>query len=377
MPRFCLALLASATVASATAPSPPQDTLTLSEDCVVLTISPTAGPMLGGTLVNLTGTRLGDGAAWRCSFGTSIVGAEYFEDAERVGCLSPSSDVAASVPTNVSIDGGSSFCSGEPQPYQYYAPPNVSAISPASGSTEGGTVVTVLGSGFSALTSDRVVCTFGRLRVGDAYRAGAVVGTVGNVSDGQIECIAPTANAADAVGSASFSFNVPLPVVEVLQPCVVVPRHDGCVPGYTDPERIHRFASGHNLTLLGRAIHEGSVIKLTRNLFSETGAMILALYNPGAPAGVPVRAFTASWSHFVGGGTGADGYSFVYADLLHVHTVFGEMGVGDGLIVRFRTRGFFDDSYNEGHGIIEAVYNIVYDKANPMVEMNKLKGFLK
>jgi glycerol-3-phosphate dehydrogenase (NAD(P)+) len=27
--------------------------------------------------------------------------------------------------------------------------------------------------------------------------------------------------------------------------------------------------------------------------------------------------------------------------------------------------------------IIEAVYNIVYDKANPMVEMNKLKGFLK
>ena len=203
MPRFCLALLASATVASATAPSPPHDSLTLSEDCVVLTISPTAGPMLGGTLVNLTGTRLGDGAAWRCSFGTSIVGAEYFEDAERVGCLSPSSDVAASVPTNVSIDGGSSFCSGEPQPYQYYAPPNVSAISPASGSTEGGTVVTVLGSGFSALTSDRVVCTFGRLRIGDAYRAGAVVGTVGNVSDGLIECIAPTANAADAVGSAA------------------------------------------------------------------------------------------------------------------------------------------------------------------------------
>ena len=27
--------------------------------------------------------------------------------------------------------------------------------------------------------------------------------------------------------------------------------------------------------------------------------------------------------------------------------------------------------------IIEAVYNIVYEKANPMVEMNKLKGFLK
>jgi glycerol-3-phosphate dehydrogenase (NAD(P)+) len=27
--------------------------------------------------------------------------------------------------------------------------------------------------------------------------------------------------------------------------------------------------------------------------------------------------------------------------------------------------------------IIEAVYNIVYQKANPQVEMNKLKGFLK
>jgi glycerol-3-phosphate dehydrogenase (NAD(P)+) len=27
--------------------------------------------------------------------------------------------------------------------------------------------------------------------------------------------------------------------------------------------------------------------------------------------------------------------------------------------------------------IIEAVYNIVYEKANPMLEMTKLKGFLK
>jgi glycerol-3-phosphate dehydrogenase (NAD(P)+) len=27
--------------------------------------------------------------------------------------------------------------------------------------------------------------------------------------------------------------------------------------------------------------------------------------------------------------------------------------------------------------IIEAVYNIVYEKANPQAEMNKLKGFLK
>ena len=35
---------------------------------------------------------------------------------------------------------------------------------------------------------------------------------------------------------------------------------------------------------------------------------------------------------------------------------FDEKGIGDGLIVTFRTRGYIGE-YNEGHGVIEAIYN--------------------
>ena len=115
------------------------------EDCSVLTVSPSAGPLAGGTLVNLTGIALGAGSAWRCAFGApdgagAMVGAEYFSDGERVGCYAPARELAGSLAVNVSIDGGSSWCGGAALPYAYYAPLNVSAVSPASGSVQGGTV---------------------------------------------------------------------------------------------------------------------------------------------------------------------------------------------------------------------------------------------
>ena len=49
---------------------------TLDQTCSLDTISPFSGPSHGGTLVNLTGVGLGDGSAWRCSFGDVLVGAE-------------------------------------------------------------------------------------------------------------------------------------------------------------------------------------------------------------------------------------------------------------------------------------------------------------
>lgn len=319
------------------------------QPCSVATLDPQSGPALGGTLVNLTGTALGDGSMWRCSFGTVEFGAEYHDDAERVSCFSPP-HATDEVTVNVSTDGGTSYCAAEHGPllFRYYSPPNVSAISPASGSTEGGTLVTVTGAGFSALSGPKV-CAFGQLRVGDVIRAGAI--SAATVVDNEtLTCVAPTADEAAAVGAASFSFES-MPSVQVVQPCVA----DSCTPG-VEPERRYAFPSGHNLTLLGDALHEGSLLKLTRNRFSEVGSLVLSLYNPAAPAGVPVRDFRASWVQQVGRGSGADGYSFVYADLADVRTPFGEMGVGKGLIVRFRTHGFFGD-FNDGHGIIEAFYN--------------------
>ena len=101
-----------------------------------------------------------------------------------------------------------------------------------------------------------------------------------------------------------------MPTPRVVKGCVEM----GCVAG-VEPVRRYELANGHNVTLLGKAVLEGNQIKLTRNLFTYIGAMVVDLYYPSAPAGVPVRDFVASWVQQVGRGSGADGYSFVYADL--------------------------------------------------------------
>ena len=53
-------------------------------DCQVLSHVPIAGPVLGGTLVNLSGTGLEAGSSWQCSFGETAVGAEYDEENWRL-----------------------------------------------------------------------------------------------------------------------------------------------------------------------------------------------------------------------------------------------------------------------------------------------------
>ena len=44
----------------------------LSDDCSIESLSPVAGPTSGGTHVNVTGTDLGDGPTWECSFGSAV-----------------------------------------------------------------------------------------------------------------------------------------------------------------------------------------------------------------------------------------------------------------------------------------------------------------
>ena len=42
------------------------------------------------------------------------IGAEYHDETERVSCFAPAAEGAAQTFVNVSIDGGSTFCGGEP-----------------------------------------------------------------------------------------------------------------------------------------------------------------------------------------------------------------------------------------------------------------------
>ena len=306
----------------------------LSDDCSIESLSPVAGPTSGGTHVNVTGTDLGDGPTWECSFGSAVEAAEYSDPEDHVECNSPE---AAAGAVAFGVRMGGTPCA-QSLSYEFYAPPNVSGISPASGSLQGGTTVTVTGSGFDAMGAAH--CAFGSLTVGDEKMVAGALVPATTIDAHTLECDAPTADRADAVGTAVFNFNE-MPPYEVVRPC----DFDTCV---TPPVRRFRFDNGHNVTLLGDAFHEtrqqsllSGVIKLTENLFLLRGSMVISLYTPGHAAGTPVRAFEASWTHYIGRGNGADGYSFCFGDLRdedggELLYAFDEMGHGDGLQVTAR-----------------------------------------
>ena len=134
-------------------PSPPPPPA-IHSDCYVTSHLPISGPADGGTFVRVRGEGLDAGSSWQCSFGETVVGAEYDgSDTDSVTCYAPPA-VSGTTTLQVSIDGGSSWCNnGSALSFQYYAPPVVSAISPASGNAAGGTNVTVSGRGFDVLNS--------------------------------------------------------------------------------------------------------------------------------------------------------------------------------------------------------------------------------
>ena len=199
-------------------PSPPPPPA-IHSDCYVTSHLPISGPADGGTFVRVRGEGLDAGSSWQCSFGETVVGAEYDgSDTDSVTCYAPPA-VSGTTTLQVSIDGGSSWCNnGSALSFQYYAPPVVSAISPASGNAAGGTNVTVTGVGFSQ--SATAHCAFGVLYVGDERRAGATTEALER-SDERLVCASPSAARADAVGIATFSFDrAALPAEEVTSPCV-------------------------------------------------------------------------------------------------------------------------------------------------------------
>ncbi len=118
-------------------------------------VSPTSGPSAGGTVVTITGGGFSTSGATTATFGTTPA---------TVLCSSTTTCTATSPAgtgtVNVRITTGGQTSAGTSLDlFTYVAGPTVSALSPASGPSAGGTVVTITGGGFS--TSGATTVTFG------------------------------------------------------------------------------------------------------------------------------------------------------------------------------------------------------------------------
>lgn len=154
----------------------------------VVSSDPTTGPVDGGTEITLAGTGLGEVGPWACVFGKTVAVPAIQLDNGLLRCRSPPyapSRVSLHVyrspsPLASAVSGAIAAAKDDALrnfgvTFEYEGAVFISSIEPRSGSTSGGTPVTLRGFGFT--NASKLTCGFGeqdgRLQTSLAVRASA------------------------------------------------------------------------------------------------------------------------------------------------------------------------------------------------------------
>ena len=108
-------------------------------------LSPSQGPVAGGTTVTLTGTNLTGATAVR--FNGAAAASFTVNSSTQITAVSPAHAAGAAAVT-VTTPGGTST----PLSYIYLAAPTLTSLAPAQGPTDAGTVITLTGSNLTTTT---------------------------------------------------------------------------------------------------------------------------------------------------------------------------------------------------------------------------------
>ncbi|MCK9580036.1 MAG: IPT/TIG domain-containing protein [Methanoregula sp.] len=137
------------TTPGGTSPAVPADLFTYNAPVPEITnISPSRGPLAGGTTVSITGT--GFIAATDVQFNATAATGYTVDSDTRITAVIPAG-IEGPVNVNVTTAGGTSASTAASQ-FTYANIPGITLISPNEGPTHGGTVVTITGSGFTGAT---------------------------------------------------------------------------------------------------------------------------------------------------------------------------------------------------------------------------------
>ncbi len=151
-------------------------------------ITAASGPAAGGNRVTLAGSGfLADGASVNIvSFGgISATGVSVLGDA-TIQCNVPAGTAGLAVQVTVANVNGTALL---PSGYRYYARPTLTAVAPANGPPDGGTSVTLTGSGFQLDAPGPNALSFG----------GVAATAVVVQSDTQLTCVTPAGPPSTAV----------------------------------------------------------------------------------------------------------------------------------------------------------------------------------
>jgi hypothetical protein len=136
------------TTNAGTSPTSSADQYTYIPAPAVTSVSPSVGRISGGASVTIGGANLNGATA--VSFG-GVAATINTDSASSITATTPAHG-SGTVDVTVTTSGGTSATSAADH-FTYFAPPTVTAVSPISGTTFGGTTVTITGTNFNGATA--------------------------------------------------------------------------------------------------------------------------------------------------------------------------------------------------------------------------------
>ena len=265
----------------------------------VSSISPSAGPVAGGTAVTITGAnltgatavRFGGNAATNVMAGTTQVTATA--PAGAAGLVDVTVTTPNGTSATVAADG-----------YTYVAAPAVTGVSPSSGSTGGGTLVTITGSNFSGAST----VMFGTAPASGFTLVSAtqIKATSPAAAAGAVDITVTTLGGTSATGAADLYTYLALPTVTALSPVT------GPVGGGTSVVITGTNLTGATAVKFGTASASFTVNSATQitaaSPAGSAGAVDVTVTTPsGASATGPADQFTYGNGPTVGSVSPANG----------------------------------------------------------------------
>ena len=275
-------------------------------------VSPSSGPTAGGTPVTITGSGFVTGAT--VSIGGVAATSVIVVSATSITAVT-GAHAAGPVDVAVTTPGGTATSTGG---FTYVLPtPAISAVSPSSGPTAGGTPVTITGSGFVAgatvsiggvaATSVIVVSATSITAVTGAHAAGPVN-------------VAVTTPGGTATSTGGFTYVVPTPAITAVSPS------SGPTAGGT-PVTItgSGFIAGATVSIGGVAATSVVVASAT-SITAVTGAhaagpVDVAVTNPGGAPGTLPAGYT-----YVAGPAGSAFYTVTPCRVVDTRNADGPFG---------------------------------------------------
>lgn len=264
--------------------------LSSSSGLSVTSISPNSGPLAGGTLVTITGTGFSGGSgntAPSVTFGGAAAANVNLASSTQITATTPRG-TAGAVNVVVTISGGQSATLT--QGYRYVSnAPTVTGISPSSGTSSGGTVVTIAGSNFDAGTS----VSFGGSAASKVtlQNSSQLTATTPAHTAGTVDVTVTTSTGLSATLTNGFTFSAGPPSVTAVSPATG-PTGGGTLVTITGSN----FQSGATVAfgqIYAAAVQFVSSTQLQATTPSEAAGLVdVTVTNPDGQSSILKGAFT-------------------------------------------------------------------------------------